>query len=44
MYAIKNRLIPPGELNEIVMFQGVREIEKDGYEREIVTGKHNYFI
>ena len=32
MYAIKNRLIPPGELNEIVMFQGVREIEKDGYE------------
>jgi hypothetical protein len=25
MYAIKNRLIPPGDLNEIVMFQGVRE-------------------
>ena len=42
MYAIKNRLIPPGELNEIVMFQGVREIEKDGYEWESVNESKDF--
>ncbi len=33
MYAIKNRLISHFEINEIIMFEGVRELDKNTYDK-----------